>query len=94
MCLAISYAAALTKEQRDKLTPDQIIAGLKKGNIRFTTGKMQKHNYLAQKKASAAGQFPSAVILSCIDSRAPAEIILDVGIGETFNAQNCRQYLK
>ena len=61
---SISYAAALTKEQRDKLTPDQIVAGLKKGNVRFTTGKMQKHNYLAQKKASAAGQFPSVVILS------------------------------
>ena len=83
----ISYAATLTKEQRDKLTPDQIIAGLKKGNVRFTTGKMQKHDYVAQKKTSAAGQFPSAVILSCIDSRAPAEIVLDVGIGETFNAR-------
>lgn len=83
----VSYAAALTKEQRDKLTPDQIIAGLKKGNARFTTGKMQKHDYVAQKKSSAAGQFPSTVILSCIDSRAPAEIILDVGIGETFNAR-------
>ena len=47
----ISYAAALTKEERDKLTPDQVIAGLKEGNIRFRTGKMQKHNYLAQKKS-------------------------------------------
>jgi len=84
---SISYAAALTKEERDKLTPDQIIAGLKKWNVRFRTRKMQKHNYLAQKKSSAAGQFPSAVILSCIDSRAPAEILLDVGIGETFNAR-------
>jgi carbonic anhydrase len=84
---SISYAAALTKEERDKLTPDQIIAWLKKGNVRFRTGKMLKHDYLAQKRASAAGQYPSAVILSCIDSRAPAEIILDVGIGETFNAR-------
>jgi carbonic anhydrase len=84
---SISYAAALTKEDRDKLTPDQIIAGLKKGNVRFRTGKPQKHDYLAQKRASAAGQYPSAIILSCIDSRAPAEIILDVGIGETFNAR-------
>ena len=81
----ISYAAALTKEERDKLTPDQIIEGMKEGNLRFRTGKMQQHDYLAQKRASADGQFPSAVILSCIDSRAPAEIILDVGIGETFN---------
>jgi carbonic anhydrase len=83
----ISYAAALTKEERDKLTPDLIIAGLKKGNARFRTGKMRQHDYLAQKRASAAGQYPSTVILSCIDSRAPAEIIFDVGIGETFNAR-------
>ncbi len=83
----ISYAAALTREERDKLTPDQIIAGLKKGNDRFRTGKMRKHDYVAQKKASAAGQYPSAAILSCIDSRAPAEIIFDMGIGESFNAR-------
>ena len=83
----ISYADALTKEERDRLTPDQIIEGLKKGNARFRSGKMQKHNYLAQKKASVNGQYPSTVILSCMDSRAPAEIILDVGIGETFNAR-------
>jgi len=83
----ISYADALTKEERDRLTPDQIIEGMKKGNARFRSGKIQKHNYLAQKKASANGQYPSTVILSCMDSRAPAEIILDVGIGETFNAR-------
>ena len=46
----ISYADALTKEERDRLTPDQIIKGLKKGNARFRSGKIQKHNYLAQKK--------------------------------------------
>jgi carbonic anhydrase len=84
---SISYAAALTREERDKLTPDQIIAGMKKGNDRFRTGKMKKHDYVAQKKASAAGQFPSAVILSCIDSRAPAEIIFNAGIGDFFNAR-------
>ena len=83
----ISYADALTKEERDRLTPDQIIEGMKKGNARFRSGKIQKHNYLAQKRASANGQYPSTVILSCMDSRAPAEIILDVGIGETFNAR-------
>ena len=46
----IAYADALTKEERDRLTPDQIIEELKKGNARFRSGKMQKHNYLAQKK--------------------------------------------
>jgi len=80
-------AAALTREQRDALTPDQVIEMLKGGNERFRTGKMQAHDYLAQKRASAAGQYPAAAILSCIDSRAPAEIILDTGIGDTFNAR-------
>jgi carbonic anhydrase len=83
----VAGAVALTKEQRDKLTPDQVIEQLKLGNERFRTGKMQAHDYLAQKRATAGGQFPAAAILSCIDSRAPAEIILDVGIGDTFNAR-------
>ena len=82
-----AQAAALTKEERDKLTPDQVIEMLKRGNERFRTGKMQAHDYLAQKRATAAGQYPAAAILSCIDSRAPAEIILDAGIGDTFNAR-------
>lgn len=80
-------AAALTREQRDKLTPDQIIELIERGNERFRTGKMRTHDYLAQKRASASGQYPAAAILSCIDSRAPAEIILDAGIGDTFNAR-------
>jgi carbonic anhydrase len=83
----LADAAALTKEQRDKMTPDQVIAMLKEGNERFRAGKTQTHDYLAQKRASASGQYPAAVILSCIDSRAPAEIILDTGIGDTFNAR-------
>jgi carbonic anhydrase len=83
----LSYAAALTKDMRDKLTPDQIIETMKEGNERFRSGKMSPHDYLAQKRATAAGQYPAAVILSCIDSRAPAEIILDARIGDTFNAR-------
>jgi carbonic anhydrase len=81
-----TFAAAMTKDDRDKLTPDQIIDAFRQGNERFRSGKMHPHDYLAQKRASASGQFPAAVILSCIDSRAPVEIILDAGIGDTFNA--------
>jgi carbonic anhydrase len=80
-------AAALTKSQREKLTPDEIIALMKKGNQRFRRGQESPHNYLAQQKASAKGQYPAAVILSCIDSRAPAETIMDLGIGDCFNAR-------
>jgi carbonic anhydrase len=83
----VTYAQALTKEQRDNLTPDQVISAMKQGNERFRSGKPQTHDYLAQKQATAAGQYPAAVILSCIDSRAPAEIILDARIGDAFNAR-------
>src|SRR5881296_2217801 len=83
----IAWAAALTKAQRDKLTPDDIIALMKKGNERFRLGQESPHDYLAQQKGSAKGQYPAAVILSCIDSRAPAETIMDLGIGDCFNAR-------
>jgi carbonic anhydrase len=83
----IAYGATLTKSQRDKLTPDQIIAVMQQGNQRFRLGNESPHNYLAQQKASAKGQYPAAVILSCIDSRAPAETIMDLGIGDCFNAR-------
>jgi carbonic anhydrase len=80
-------AAALTKTQRDDLTADQIIAAMKAGNERFRSGKPATHDYVAQKRATAGGQHPAAVVLSCIDSRAPAEIIFDARIGDSFNAR-------
>jgi carbonic anhydrase len=83
----LAYAAALSKAQREKLKPDDIIALMKTGNERFRRGKESPHDYLAQQRASAKGQYPAAVILSCIDSRAPAETIMDLGIGDTFNAR-------
>ena len=83
----VAHAVSLTKAQRDKLTPDEIIALMKKGNERFRLGKESPHDYLAQQKATARGQYPAAAILSCIDSRAPAETIMDLGIGNCFNAR-------
>jgi carbonic anhydrase len=83
----VAFAAAMTKSQRDKLTPDQILALMKKGNRRFSAGRRQDHNYLAQQRKSANGQYPVAVLLSCIDSRAPAETIMDLGIGDVFNSR-------
>ena len=75
---------SLTKEQRDAMTPSQVIEELKKGNERFRAGKMHPHNYLAQKRSSASGQYPAAVVLGCVDSRVPADIIFDTGIGDAF----------
>jgi carbonic anhydrase len=87
LCGSVAHADALTKEQRDRMTPEEIIAEMKRGNERFRKGEGSRRDYLAEQKASAAGQFPAAVILSCIDSRAPAEIIMDLGIGNVFNTR-------
>jgi carbonic anhydrase len=81
------HAGALTKAERDALTPSQVLEELKKGNERFRTGKSIPHDFREQQRTSAAAQYPAAVVLGCIDSRAPAEIIFDVGIGDTFNAR-------
>jgi len=83
----IAWAAALTKAERDRMTPDEIIQAMKNGNERFRKGQRSTQDYLAQQKASAKGQYPAAVLLSCIDSRAPAETIMDLGIGDVFNAR-------
>jgi carbonic anhydrase len=80
-------ADALTREQRDKMTPDDILATMKRGNERFRKGDEPARDYLVEQRASAKGQYPVAVLLSCIDSRAPAEVIMDLGLGNVFNCR-------
>lgn len=82
--LSPSLSGSLSKEQRDAMTPAQVIEELQKGNERFRTSKMLPRDYLAEKRASAAGQYPAAVVLGCLDSRVPAEIVFDAGIGDVF----------
>jgi carbonic anhydrase len=87
MQLAGSTSRSLTKEQRDKMTPSQVIDELKKGNERFRTGKMAPRDYLAEQRSSAVGQYPAAVVLGCLDSRVPVEVVFDAGIGDTFTGR-------
>jgi carbonic anhydrase len=77
----------LSREERDLMSPDQILDELKAGNERFRSGRMAGIDYRQQQLASAGGQYPAAVILGCVDSRGPAEIIFDVGIGDIFNTR-------
>ena len=56
MQLAGSTSRSLTKEQRDKMTPSQVIDELKKGNERFRTGK-RPLEIISQQRSSVAGQY-------------------------------------
>jgi len=63
---------------------DEAIAALQAGNERFVAGKMVNTDYKTQIEKTKDGQKPPTVILSCMDSRVPPEIVFDQGIGNLF----------
>ena len=60
---------------------------LKDGHERFRTGQRLTRDLGRQVDATAGGQHPLAVVLSCIDSRTPAELIFDLGVGDIFSVR-------
>ena len=77
----------LTAEQQAALTPDVVLQSLKDGNKRFMNNQITARDYSAMVRNSANGQYPKAVILSCLDSRIPVEDVFDNGIGDIFVAR-------
>ncbi len=69
------------------MTPQQALEELREGNARFVAGTPRARNFPAEVKATASGQYPFAVVLSCLDSRQPIEIVFDQGIGDIFSAR-------
>ena len=80
-------AAAMTRTTQTAMTPDDALARLKSGNIRFASGRMLARDLPAQVKASSQGQHPFASVISCIDSRAAPELVFDQGIGDVFSTR-------
>jgi len=80
-------STAHTAETQAGINPDMAIQMLKNGNARFLADEAINRDLNAQVAQTATGQYPFAVILSCIDSRIPTEIIFDQGIGDVFNAR-------
>lgn len=81
------YVDYSTRELQEALTPQQVLQILKDGHERFRTGRRLTRDLGRQVRATASGQHPLAVILSCIDSRAPAELIFDLGVGDIFSVR-------
>ncbi len=76
-----------TKETQDKLTPQDALTLLKKGNQRFVDNKKLGRDLLKQVVETSTGQYPFAVVLGCIDSRVPTEIVFDQGVGDVFSTR-------
>lgn len=72
------------QEAQAALTPDQALQLLKQGNERFVAGESIDRDLIAQQKTTSAGQFPFAVVLSCLDSRSAPEVVFDQGVGDIF----------
>jgi len=77
----------LTAEEQASMTPDEIIGRLKKGNENFVSNNLTKRDHSAQRREATIGQYPKAIVLSCVDSRVPVEDVFDLGIGDIFVAR-------
>lgn len=78
---------AQSAETQHGVTPVIALEMLKRGNARFTSGNPLNRDYDGQIRATSGGQWPFAVVLSCIDSRVPAETVFDQGIGDIFSVR-------
>jgi len=75
------------RDTQQKMTPELALETLKKGNKRFVENLRAHRNLLEQVNDTSEGQFPFAVVLSCIDSRTSAELIFDQGLGDIFSVR-------
>ena len=67
-----------------KITPAEVLEMLREGNARYVEGAGREHDHPQGRALTAAGQYPYAIVLSCIDSRVIPEVLFDTGIGELF----------
>ncbi|MFH1302558.1 MAG: SulP family inorganic anion transporter [Planctomycetota bacterium] len=83
----MQFADYSTRELKDRATAEQVLEILREGNHRFQTGNRLSRDLGRQVFATAEEQNPLAVVLSCIDSRVPAELVLDLGIGDVLSVR-------
>lgn len=74
-----------SKEYLENLTPYQGYELLVEGNKRFIDNLSVNHDHLELINQTREGQYPFAVILSCMDSRTSVELIFDQGLGDLFS---------
>ena len=74
-------------EAQRALKPLEVLELLKEGNKRFMYNLKSNRNLLEQINDTQDGQFPIAIILSCMDSRTSVELIFDLGLGDVFSTR-------
>lgn len=77
----------VTKKFQESLTPFEVLEILRDGNQRFVNNETFERDFDEQRKNLRSAQYPIAIILGCIDSRAPSELIFDLGLGDIFSVR-------
>lgn len=83
----VQYVDYTSREVQATLKPAHVLQILREGNERFLSGNRLNRDLARQVDATKSGQHPMAIVVSCIDSRAPAELLFDVGIGDIFSCR-------
>jgi carbonic anhydrase/SulP family sulfate permease len=83
----IQFVDYSSREMLQELTPERVLQLLQEGNERFLGSRPLTRDQNRLVEATSAGQFPMAAVLGCIDSRAPAEVVFDLGLGDIFSAR-------
>jgi carbonic anhydrase len=81
---SLAAADVMDQDTQTAMTPDQALQMLIDGNARYVAGESTERDLLSEQKATAGGQYPFAVVLSCLDSRSTPETVFDQGVGDLF----------
>lgn len=74
----------LSVQERDALTPDDVVQEFQQGNLQFIKDSLTPRNTQGRIERTGTSQYPKAMVLSCIDSRVPVEEIFNQGLGDIF----------
>jgi carbonic anhydrase len=85
--VAVAAPEVQTAASQAAMTPAQALERLRAGNARFAANAVKSRDWSAKMIATAAGQYPFAAVLACMDSRAPIEIVFDQGLGDVFGVR-------
>jgi MFS superfamily sulfate permease-like transporter len=83
----IQFVDYSSREMQSMLSPRDVLDILREGNARFRAGNRVARDLTRQVERTAPAQFPMAAVLSCIDSRAPVELLFDLGLGDVFSVR-------
>jgi len=87
MSESTSYTGITTREVQAEATPEGVLELLRAGNQRFVAGESIQRDHRRHVEQTAAGQYPLAVVLACMDSRVSTEMAFDVGLGDIFSVR-------